>query len=53
MMKLLSMLYPVRWFLLIAAGLIGMMSYADLSGLRLLTFGNQQQWSASGPGGHK
>jgi len=53
MLKLLSSLAPVRWFLLIAGGLIGLMTYADYSGWRLLTFASQQQWSASGPGGHK
>lgn len=52
-MKWFSLLYPLRWYLLIAGGLICTMSYADYSGWRLLTFDNQQQWSASGPGGHK
>lgn len=52
-MKIISSLRPLRWYLLIAGSLIGMMTYADYSGWRLLTFGNQQQWSAAGPGGHK
>lgn len=45
--------YPMRWYLLVAGGLIGMMSYADYTGWRIMSFNNQQQWSAAGPSGHK
>lgn len=48
-----SPLFPFRWFIIIALVLTGWMTYANLTGWRVLTFSNQQQWNASGPGGHK
>jgi hypothetical protein len=53
MRKLILSLLPMRWYFLFAAGIIGWMGYANYTGWRLFSFGNQQQWSASGPGGHK
>jgi hypothetical protein len=47
-----SPLYPVRWLVIIATVLSCWLAYADYTGWRIFSFG-QQQWSASGPGGHK
>jgi hypothetical protein len=47
-----SMLFPFRWFIVIAIALAGLMAYADLTGWRLLSWG-QEQWNAKGPGYHK
>lgn len=52
-MKDFSSLYPVRWFLLVVALLGGVLAYSDYTGWRLLSFSNQEEWSAAGPGGHK
>jgi hypothetical protein len=48
-----SPLFPHRWFIVFLIGLMTLMVYADLTGLRLFSFSNQQQWNASGPGYHK
>jgi hypothetical protein len=48
-----SNLYPFRWFILVAIGMIGWLAYANLTGWRLFYSSPQQQWSASGPGYHK
>jgi len=48
-----SLLYPFRWFLLIALFIIGIVTYANLNGWRLFAFNSQQQWNAKGPGYHK
>ncbi|WP_153796033.1 hypothetical protein [Foetidibacter luteolus] len=47
-----SRLHPFRWFIVIAVALTGWLAYADYSGWNVFSFGNQQQWSASGPGTH-
>jgi hypothetical protein len=51
--KAASPLYPFRWFIIIMLVLVVGLVYADLTGWRLFTFSNQQQWNASGPGYHK
>ena len=48
-----SVLFPFRWFLIVAMAVAGLMVYADLTGWRLMAFSNQQQWSSTGPGRHK
>jgi len=48
-----SVWFPLRWFIIFGIGMMAWLSYADYTGWRLLTFNNQQKWSASGPGGHK
>lgn len=48
-----SVIYPFRWFIVFALSLASFMTYADLTGWRLLSLSNQQQWSSSGPGSHK
>jgi len=48
-----SPFHPLRWFIIIMLVLVSTMVYADLTGWRLFTFSNQQQWNASGPGYHK
>jgi len=53
MKNLLQSFYPMRWYFLFVAGMIGLMAYADYTGWRILSFSNNQQWNASGPGGHK
>ncbi|MBE9463579.1 hypothetical protein ACFP1I_11665 [Dyadobacter subterraneus] len=53
MKNFLQSFYPMRWYFLFAIGMIGWMAYADYTGWRILSFSNNQQWSASGPGGHK
>ncbi|MGB8192798.1 MAG: hypothetical protein WCF67_12800 [Chitinophagaceae bacterium] len=47
-------MYPFRWFVVVLIGLAGFMTYADLTGWRLLST-NQEQWNASGvsSGSHK
>lgn len=47
-----SVLFPFRWFIVIAFALASLMAYADLTGWRLLSSG-QEQWNAKGPGYHK
>jgi hypothetical protein len=49
----LAILRPFRWFILVSGLLIGFMSYADYTGMRLLTFNSAQRWTAGGPGYHK
>ncbi|MBN9298813.1 MAG: hypothetical protein J0I41_17575 [Filimonas sp.] len=46
-------MHPYRWYLLFVAGVAMLMAYADYTGWRVLTFNQQQHWSASGPSGHK
>lgn len=53
MMNIFSALRPLRWFLMVVGLLAGILAYSDFTGLRLMSFSNQQQWSAAGPGGHK
>lgn len=48
-----SVAYPLRWFIIACVVLTSIMGYANLVGWRLLTFGNQEKWSASGSGSHK
>jgi hypothetical protein len=48
-----SVLFPFRWFIIIALVLTGWLVYADLTGWRIFDFSRQQQWNASGPGSHK
>ncbi|HEY0678147.1 MAG TPA: hypothetical protein VGD17_07665 [Chitinophagaceae bacterium] len=48
-----SALFPFRWFIIFAIAVAGLMTYADMTGWRLFSFSNQQQWSANGPGYHK
>lgn len=48
-----SFLYQVRWFVAIFIIAAGLMLWYDLTGRRMLSFNNQQQWSSSGPGYHK
>lgn len=45
--------YPLRWFVVASIAFISIMGYANIVGWRLLTFDNQEKWSASGPGSHK
>ena len=45
-------MFPFRWFIVIAIALAGLMAYADMTGWRLLSWG-QEQWNAKGPGYHK
>lgn len=46
-------LYSFRWFIVFALCIAGLMAYADLTGWRILSFSDGQQWNASGPGYHK
>ncbi|HVF97490.1 MAG TPA: hypothetical protein VM871_09225 [Flavisolibacter sp.] len=46
-----SPLFPFRWYLLLMLILAGTLGYANLSGWRIFS-GGQQQWNASGPGGY-
>ena len=48
-----SVYYPFRWFIVFAISVFSLLAYADLTGWRLLSFSNQQQWSSRGPGYHK
>ena len=45
--------YPFRWFIIITFVLLSGLVYANLTGMRLLSFNSQKQWNASGPGHHK
>jgi len=44
--------YGFRSFFWVALVLLGWLVYSDISGWRIFSFGNQQNWSASGPGGY-
>jgi hypothetical protein len=48
-----SMLFPYRWIIVACIVLGGLMVYADLTGWRLLSFSDQEQWKAGGAGYHK
>jgi hypothetical protein len=48
-----SIAYPLRWFVILSIVLTCIMGYANMIGWRLLTFDNQEKWSASGSGTHK
>lgn len=48
-----SPLFLYRWFIVGAIVITAIMVYHDLSGGRLFTFRQQQQWNSSGPGYHK
>jgi hypothetical protein len=45
--------FPFRLFIIVAFLITTWLLYADLTGWRLFTVSNQQQWSAKGPGYHK
>jgi hypothetical protein len=45
--------YPLRWYILVVIAVAGLMAYADLSGMRLMTRPESQQWNSEGPGYHK
>lgn len=47
-----STLFPFRWFIVMTIAIAGLMAYADLTGWRLISRG-QEQWNAKGPGYHK
>jgi hypothetical protein len=47
-----SPLFPFRWFILVTLLTVGTLTYANLTGWRIFS-GGQEQWKASGPGGHK
>jgi hypothetical protein len=46
-----SSLFPLRWFIVIAGLIGGLLFYSDINGWRLFS-GGQQTWSASGPRGY-
>lgn len=47
-------LFPFRWFLITVIILGTWLAYADYTGGNILSFNNQQSWSANGPSGqHK
>lgn len=48
-----SPLFSLRWFIVACIAGCLFMAFADTIGWRYLSFGNQQSWSASGPGSHK
>ena len=48
-----NVLFPFRWYIIIFLCVAGLMVYADITGMRLLTFSDGQQWSSKGPGYHK
>jgi hypothetical protein len=48
-----SVAYPLRWFVIVSIVLTTIMGYANMVGWRLLSFDNQEKWSATGPGSHK
>lgn len=52
-MKLSNDLNPLKWYFLLLIALSTLLTYADYTGWRLLSFSNQESWSASGPSGHK
>jgi hypothetical protein len=46
-------LFPLRWFIVCTALSAAVMVYCNVTGKRMFSFSNQQQWSSSGPGSHK
>lgn len=48
-----SPLFPFRWFIVCTVLVAAVMVYYDVTGTRMFSFSNQQQWSSSGPGSHK
>ena len=50
MRSFLESLKPMKWYFAYVAVLLAWLSYANLSGERILSFQNQEQWKASGPG---
>lgn len=48
-----SSLFPLRWFIVCALLVTAIMVYFDVTGRRMFSISNQQQWNSSGPGSHK
>jgi hypothetical protein len=48
-----STYYPFRWFLVFVIALMGILVYANVTGWRILSSSEQEQWSSKGPGYHK
>ena len=44
--------FPFRWFFVFAFFILSILVYANSTGWRLLSFSNQEQWSAKGSGGY-
>lgn len=47
-----SPFFAFRWYIMLTLALSSVLAYANLTGLRIFS-GGQEQWNASGPGGHK
>ncbi|MCF0069415.1 hypothetical protein LZD49_02970 [Dyadobacter sp. CY261] len=52
MKEFLKELTPMKWYFAYLAALLAWLAYANLSGARILSFEDQEQWNASGPGTH-
>lgn len=48
-----SPFFQFRWFIISFLLVTTLMLFYDLTGRRMFSFSNQQQWSSSGPGSHK
>ncbi|WP_143016927.1 hypothetical protein [Dyadobacter soli] len=52
MKEFLKELLPMKWYFVYVAALLGWLAYANLTGDRILSFDNQEQWTAGGSGSH-
>ncbi|WP_143061790.1 hypothetical protein [Dyadobacter sp. SG02] len=39
---------PMKWYFVYVAALLAWLAYANLTGDRILSFNNQEQWSSGG-----
>jgi len=52
MKDLLKSLLPMKWYFVFVAVMLAWLAYANLNGERILSFGNQEQWSSGGSRSH-
>lgn len=43
----------MKWYFVYVAALLAWLAYANLVGDRILSFGNQEQWSSGGSSSHR
>lgn len=50
MREFLKSLLPMKWYFVFVAVLLVWLAYSNMAGTRILSFENQEQWNANGPG---
>ena len=47
-----DLIKPMKWYFLDVAVLLAWLAYANLNGERILSFGNQENWTSGGSRTH-